>query len=157
MNCDQAFDAMTDPTGSAAGALREHLSCCPRCRQMRETLAPALEAFADVRDLSRNAARVWSPTSLPQFDLQQLAASAAETLTQPTPALRPRRRAVIASGLWNHVATASLLLVLGAGIGWGGHRLLQDSGTAPAALANPVANGSACQWKNRQAGDAAGD
>ena len=43
MNCDTAFDLMTDANGSRSGALARHFVTCPRCRQMQETLAPALE------------------------------------------------------------------------------------------------------------------
>jgi len=43
MNCDTAFDLMTDAAGSRSGALAQHFETCPRCRQMQETLAPALE------------------------------------------------------------------------------------------------------------------
>ncbi len=42
MNCDTAFDLMTDAEGAASLALANHLAGCPRCRQMQETLAPAL-------------------------------------------------------------------------------------------------------------------
>jgi len=43
MNCDTAFDLMTDANGSRSGALARHFETCTRCRQMQETLAPALE------------------------------------------------------------------------------------------------------------------
>ncbi|OYW20190.1 MAG: hypothetical protein B7Z55_07650 [Planctomycetales bacterium 12-60-4] len=43
MNCDEAFDALTDLQRADSSALAEHLAGCPRCRQMRETLSPALE------------------------------------------------------------------------------------------------------------------
>jgi cytochrome c553 len=43
MNCDTAFDLLTDPDGSRSLVLARHLDDCPRCRQMQETLAPALE------------------------------------------------------------------------------------------------------------------
>ncbi len=43
MNCDTAFDLMTDAEGAGSLALANHLAGCPRCRQMQETLAPALE------------------------------------------------------------------------------------------------------------------
>src|SRR5262245_16048530 len=46
MNCDTAFDLLTDAEGSRSLALARHLDDCPRCRQMRETLAPALEFLA---------------------------------------------------------------------------------------------------------------
>ena len=42
MNCDTAFDLMTDAGGCQSAALALHLRGCPRCRQMQETLAPAL-------------------------------------------------------------------------------------------------------------------
>jgi hypothetical protein len=43
MNCDTAFDLMTDAHGSRSGALAQHFETCTRCRQMQETLAPALD------------------------------------------------------------------------------------------------------------------
>lgn len=43
MNCDTAFDLMTDANGSRSGALAQHFETCARCRQMQETLAPALD------------------------------------------------------------------------------------------------------------------
>lgn len=46
MNCDEAFDALTDPSESNQSALNWHLEFCPRCREMREVLAPALAMFA---------------------------------------------------------------------------------------------------------------
>jgi hypothetical protein len=46
MNCDMAFDLMTDAEGSQTSALARHLDECPRCRQMQETLAPALDFLA---------------------------------------------------------------------------------------------------------------
>ena len=45
MNCDTAFDHMTDAELWDSPELNEHLSGCPRCRQMQETLAPALGLF----------------------------------------------------------------------------------------------------------------
>jgi hypothetical protein len=47
MNCDMAFDLMTDAEGCQSAALGQHLASCPRCRQMQETLAPALGFLAD--------------------------------------------------------------------------------------------------------------
>ena len=43
MNCDTAFDLMTDANGSRSSALAQHFETCSRCRQMQDTLAPALE------------------------------------------------------------------------------------------------------------------
>ena len=45
MNCDEAFDALTEAVGRASAELEWHLEHCPRCRQMQEVLSPALELF----------------------------------------------------------------------------------------------------------------
>lgn len=42
MNCDTAFDLITDPAGCESLALAQHLKTCPRCRQMRDALEPVL-------------------------------------------------------------------------------------------------------------------
>jgi hypothetical protein len=47
MNCDLAFDLMTDAAGCGSQALKSHLTDCPRCRQMQETLAPALDWLSE--------------------------------------------------------------------------------------------------------------
>jgi hypothetical protein len=46
MNCDTAFELMTDAGGCQSAALAQHLDGCPRCRQMQETLSPALGFLA---------------------------------------------------------------------------------------------------------------
>lgn len=46
MNCDEAFEYMTDPVLGDSSELKWHLDLCPRCRQMREVLAPALDLLA---------------------------------------------------------------------------------------------------------------
>ena len=45
MNCDQAFDALTDPERCHDQELERHLDACPRCRQMQAVLEPALALF----------------------------------------------------------------------------------------------------------------
>ncbi len=45
MHCDQAFDIMTSSERESSLALDEHLGECPRCRDMRATIEPALELF----------------------------------------------------------------------------------------------------------------
>jgi|HubBroStandDraft_4_1064222.scaffolds.fasta_scaffold111253_2 hypothetical protein len=42
MNCDEAFDALTDPMWADAAELAEHLANCPRCRELKQVLEPAL-------------------------------------------------------------------------------------------------------------------
>jgi len=46
IDCDQAFDCMTDAARRESPELRGHLETCPRCRQMSETLAPALDLLS---------------------------------------------------------------------------------------------------------------
>jgi cytochrome c553 len=50
MNCDQAFDALTDTKLRGSDALTQHLDHCPRCRDMAEMLDPALDLFGEVVD-----------------------------------------------------------------------------------------------------------
>ena len=52
MNCDQAFDALTDNGRRDSHALIEHLDSCPRCRDMADMLDPALDLFTDVLEAS---------------------------------------------------------------------------------------------------------
>ncbi|HEY3968696.1 MAG TPA: hypothetical protein VGM05_29375 [Planctomycetaceae bacterium] len=47
MNCDTAFDLMTEPHGSRSGALAQHFDSCPRCRRMQEALSPALDFLVE--------------------------------------------------------------------------------------------------------------
>lgn len=49
MNCDQAFDYLTDPEPlqRTHPDLLAHLQHCTRCRQMRQVLAPALDTLLD--------------------------------------------------------------------------------------------------------------
>jgi hypothetical protein len=42
MNCDDAFELLTDSVGRSDAALERHLAGCARCRAMSETLSPAL-------------------------------------------------------------------------------------------------------------------
>lgn len=45
MNCDEAFEHLTDPARRERESLQWHLDMCPRCRQMRDVLEPALDLF----------------------------------------------------------------------------------------------------------------
>jgi hypothetical protein len=42
MNCDETFDALTDPVGANTAELAKHLLKCPRCRDLKQVLEPAL-------------------------------------------------------------------------------------------------------------------
>lgn len=45
MNCDEAFEILTDPARNADAQLQWHLDMCARCRQMRDVLEPAMSLF----------------------------------------------------------------------------------------------------------------
>ncbi|MGQ0636235.1 MAG: hypothetical protein ACT4QC_16600 [Planctomycetaceae bacterium] len=90
MNCDHAFDLMTEPQGSDSPGLQAHLAVCPRCRQMYETLAPALDWLSQAArparkepltagETSRGSTRPWSLKSetLARQSAAQLAMRAA--------------------------------------------------------------------------------
>ncbi|MBI1310419.1 hypothetical protein GC176_03860 [bacterium] len=47
MNCDLAFDCLTDATRRDAPELAAHLATCPRCRDMADALEPALDLFGE--------------------------------------------------------------------------------------------------------------
>ena len=58
MNCDQAFESLTDPALRDATALQRHLHDCPRCRDLADALEPALHLFEDAGHA----------TSLPEYE-----------------------------------------------------------------------------------------
>lgn len=47
MNCDHAFDCLTDATRRESAELVAHLAQCPRCRDMAEALEPALDLLSE--------------------------------------------------------------------------------------------------------------
>lgn len=49
MNCNDAFDRLTDPELCDDPSLQFHLRQCPRCRQMQATLSPALNWLKEER------------------------------------------------------------------------------------------------------------
>src|SRR5262245_18890231 len=62
MNCDQAFDCLTDPGRRHSPQLEEHLAHCERCRQMQDTLEPALDLFDELIPEPDVSARGGAPT-----------------------------------------------------------------------------------------------
>lgn len=48
MNCDLAFDCLTDPARRDSAELADHLARCPRCRDMAEALEPAIDLLSEV-------------------------------------------------------------------------------------------------------------
>ena len=94
MNCDQAFDCLTDPTRRHSAQLEEHLSRCERCRQMHDTLEPALDMFDELvpePDLSGGgvAIQTLAPESV------RVAEQAAARLSSSAGRRRGQRRGLI--------------------------------------------------------------
>jgi hypothetical protein len=104
MNCDQAFDVMTSSRGAHDSELHDHMQRCPRCREMHETLEPALGMLrADVLLSS-----TWEPQTGESEGLE-IATRAARRLS--TVEVIPDRGATSLRGYFGAI-------VLGAGLVW---------------------------------------
>ncbi len=135
MNCDEAFDLMTHPTEHHCEELLWHLELCPRCQQMQETLAPALDPLQQMLNEISEADQVTglspeyhsprdqesmstgSPVEKPFLSAEtvRMAEQAATRLTaeagmkQPLNSKFPQKR----------LLHAALILLAGFLIGWG--------------------------------------
>ncbi len=66
MNCDQAFERLTEANATADAGLVRHLEQCPRCRAMQQTLSPALDWLQSAsHDDFTPSARSWTPGDSP--------------------------------------------------------------------------------------------
>lgn len=123
MNCDQAFDLMTDPSADDSAVLHQHMGACPRCRQMYETLSPALGLFE--RPDTPPAPACGDADSASSVEIaERFAVRLAKT--SPAPHSKQYRRRTLAAGLamgligfvtafglaamWNEPSTSSPLL-----------------------------------------------
>ncbi|MGH7199198.1 MAG: hypothetical protein ACREJB_01245, partial [Planctomycetaceae bacterium] len=80
MNCDDAFDALTDPARRRDPALAWHLDLCPRCRQMRDVLEPALELFGPAEEPASSGPSAFSAEPFLSPEAVQIAERAAARL-----------------------------------------------------------------------------
>lgn len=118
MNCDEAFDRMTDPLRNRSAELQWHLDLCPRCRQMRDVLAPALDLLMPEDDGTGDAttfAAYETPMQSgrePFLSPETLAVAerAAETFARrnASPVVRPSPR----RGWWKYAVIVSIALVM---------------------------------------------
>jgi hypothetical protein len=154
MNCDEAFDALTGPNSERNSALKWHLEMCPRCREMREVLAPALALFSQDAgaadgeitasgEASRLDEGIWGePRNVPL-----LTPEAVRVAEQTAQALRPHRfssRKVSAKFL----AGGVICLLAAFGLFFG---LSKASSPANRSQNAPVVLADQCLWTNRDA------
>jgi hypothetical protein len=100
MNCDDVFDALTDPALSQTAALDAHLAHCPRCRQLQQVLEPARsllcgELPAELPGLDESADEAsFSKQPAPALSVEAvgLAETIAAQLTANSGKSRPPRR-----------------------------------------------------------------
>lgn len=108
MNCDCAFDRMTSPDGLTDPALQRHLDVCPRCRQMQETLSPALDWLTSgtAEPWSTSSATTATATPLLTMQAVRVAEEAAHDLSRRRTASQLRR-----------VLSIAAMLICGAALG----------------------------------------
>ena len=74
MNCDQAFERLTDPAASTDAGLVRHLEQCPRCQAMQQTLSPALDWMTSAsRDDFSESTRGWDRSGSPLLTEESVA------------------------------------------------------------------------------------
>uniref|UniRef100_A0A7C2P0D6 Zinc-finger domain-containing protein n=1 Tax=Schlesneria paludicola TaxID=360056 RepID=A0A7C2P0D6_9PLAN len=137
MNCDHAFELITDPVGSGSPTLQRHLERCPRCRQMQQTLAPAL-------DWLMAAEPALSPGSSSRGEAPFLSAQAVLVAEQVARSL-PRR----CDRGWGESLCrgAAIAAVAALGVLFGALLLEPKSPEKPATSAGTL---TACLWEQQQ-------
>lgn len=158
MNCDEAFNALTDATGNRGDQLERHLRTCPRCRQMREVLAPALSLFlptdsheeADCFEQETCDAANAVRKQFLSVEAVQIAKEAALTLSSRDHNL-PERRGRRVKWAAVQVTAAAVAVTIAFAV------FSVPTGHEPAstrqAAATPAVPGRHCAWKERQRTD----
>lgn len=120
MNCDQAFDHLTDRDVRDSDKLNRHLAKCPRCRQMSETLEPAFgmidgafeDLTLDASILSQQAVEDSTAPLLLSLEAIRVAESAAAELKTVTGRNNVIPRRMLQCAVAFLAGTAATLLVL---------------------------------------------
>ncbi|RPI89898.1 MAG: hypothetical protein EHM42_02235 [Planctomycetaceae bacterium] len=109
MNCDEAFELLTDAAAGSETDLARHLAACPRCRQMCEVLAPAIALFAPPgREANESRPARRRPMNWSELAATEAAISAANLCQTPSGKYAP---------LWRRAAPwlrTAALVALGA-------------------------------------------
>ncbi|MFQ5732557.1 MAG: hypothetical protein ACE5KM_11475 [Planctomycetaceae bacterium] len=122
MNCDEAFESLTDPIRRNSDELNRHLNSCGRCRQMQDVLAPAINLLAprerspETGDwdsgLDLETEPMTRPAMLPMESIR-LAERTAADLARQRRSTSPARRLSA-----NPIVRYAAVFLLGAGITW---------------------------------------
>ncbi|WP_417380585.1 hypothetical protein [Gimesia sp.] len=164
MNCDEAFDLITHPTDHQCEELQWHLQLCPRCRQMQETLAPALTSFQQILDEASEADELTDHYSdmqqtadhhgLPAFpaagkpflsaETVRMAEQAATRLNAETDVNRKASSPAPLKSNQKRLVNAALILMAGILMGWGISLDVPDN-SMPGAASVPQGQQS-CLW-----------
>jgi len=130
MNCDQAFEHLTDPEQGDAAALQAHLDGCPRCRDMAEILEPALRY---VNGVDNPAWRDWEePESVLEESLAAgpfLSEQAVQVAEEAAKTLSTRGRGRQSKNYRRLIPLLTLAPLLALGLFWIGGR---NSAAVPA-------------------------
>ena len=139
MNCDQAFDVLTDPERRLDQELERHLDACPRCRQMQAVLEPALALFEEPLPATPAHSSFAAQAPLLSAETVRLAEREAAVLRRRATSGRFTRTGVIAT-----LAASAALFAMGAltalGLGTAPERTVDSTPPQPAAVAEQ------CLW-----------
>jgi anti-sigma factor RsiW len=138
MNCDQAFDCLTDPQQRYSVELERHLAGCPRCRNMHETLEPALDLFDEII-AEPGASTPLAAGPVLSTESVRLAEQTAAQLSAARPTARRAERS------WWFVWRYAAVFLFGGAIVLG-------IGAVQGKLSGPESpRGATCTWRNRAA------
>lgn len=138
MNCDRAFDLMTSADRQDDPELLRHLEHCPRCREMQETLSPALEW------LSVGPQPEWSDLGLAPSETGPLLSAQAVRIAEDAARDLAARRALSLPAVYRRAISIAVVLMCGIALGMAGLDGNRGSSERPADLAGGSL--SACLW-----------
>lgn len=166
MNCDEAFEALTDPKSQDDSALKWHLDFCPRCREMQQVLAPALALFSGEAEWGERSpeqsgavsthrlpADFGEPSSRSKSGAKTNRRSSPPFLTPDAVRVAENTAKSLHSGRgrftirWQRFIAVGLLSCL---VVWGGFYVMSSSSKPDARQqSDPVILADQCLWTNR--------
>ncbi len=149
MNCDQAFDQMTDLALSDRSELQQHLVRCARCRQMQEILSPAISAFSESEESSgspeptssnaEHVSRSYADSPWLSPDSVQIAEQNAKQLMYRVRSSKRRSHSRLAALRYAAAMFVGALIAYGLGGAWFENESDEFSGRAASNIEN-------CHW-----------